>query len=147
MNTSPQSTFYFWFSSFYQYSCMKYKFGPFWPNLGWWRHHGELNLQNSETVVSKAKTSPKIFLYFWLSSFYHHWYIKYKFGPFLTQFGLMTSRRELKLQCREKVISETNSSLQCSIKYWFQSFYHSLYMIYNFGPFLPNLETMTRQKK
>ena len=60
-------------------------------------------------------------------------------GPFWPSFGLMTSPWESKLQYFEKVISGTNSSLQSSIKYWFRSFYHLQYMIYNFGLFLPNL--------
>ena len=45
--------------------------------LGWWRF---------ETVVSKTNTSSQISLYYRLSSFYPHWYMKHKFGPFLTQF-------------------------------------------------------------
>ena len=56
------------------------------PFLGWWRHHGGSKFQNSEIVLSKTKISPQFFLYYWLSSFYHHWYIEYKSGPFLTQF-------------------------------------------------------------
>ena len=54
--------------------------------LGWWRHHRELKLYNFEIVVSKTITSPQIFRYYWLPSFYHHWYMTYKFGYFLTQF-------------------------------------------------------------
>ena len=57
------------------------------PFLGWWPHQGgggeggESKLQNSERVLSKMKSSPQVFLYCWLSSFY----MKYKTGPFLTQ--------------------------------------------------------------
>ena len=59
--------------------------GFFDPFLGWWPHHGESKLQNFEIAVSKTNTSPQIFLYYTLPSFYHHWYMKYKFGPFLRQ--------------------------------------------------------------
>ena len=41
----------------------------------------------------------------------------------------------------------TNSILQSSMKYWFWSFYHPRYMIFNFQSVLPNLEIMTSQKK
>ena len=37
-------------------------------------------------MVSKTNTSPRISLNYWLSSFYHHCYMKYKFGSFLTPF-------------------------------------------------------------
>ena len=68
-------------------------------------------------------------------------------GPFWPCFVLKTSPRESKLQYFENVISEANSSIQISIKYWFQSFYHPRYMIFNFVLFLPNLEIMMSQKK
>ena len=58
-------------------------------------------------------------------------------GPFWPNFGLMTSPRESKLQYSEKLISETNSSFQSSIKYWFQSFYHPWYIYTTFGHFYP----------
>ena len=60
-------------------------------------------------------------------------------GPFWPNFGLMTSPREAELQYFVKAISEANSSLQSSIKYWFWYFCHPRYMIYNFGSFLCNL--------
>ena len=116
--------------------------------LGWWRHHTELKLQNFEVVISKANTSSQFSLYYWLSSFYHHWNMKYKFVPFLTQFWVndVTTRVKtaifLKDDLRNKVfISEFQSF------YWFQSFYHSSYMIHSFGSFLPSLEAMTSVKK
>ena len=56
------------------------------PFLGWWCHRKESKLLNFYIVVSKTNTSPQIFLYYWLSSFFHHWCMKCKFGPFLTQF-------------------------------------------------------------
>ena len=37
-------------------------------------------------MVSKTNTSPQISLYFWFSSFYHHWYMKHKLRLFLTKF-------------------------------------------------------------
>ena len=104
----------------------------------------ESKLQNSEIVVSKTNTSPQIFLYYyWLSSFYHHWYIKYKLWPILTQFCVNVVTIGVKLLYFEKVISEKNSSLPYSIKYWFRFFYHFWCMMYIFGPFLPNLKIMT----
>ena len=54
--------------------------------MGWWCLHGESKLQNFEIVVWKTNTSPQISIYYWLSSFYHHWYMKYKSWSFLTQF-------------------------------------------------------------
>ena len=116
--------------------------------LGWWRHHTELKLQNFEVVISKANTSSQFSLYYWLSSFYHHWNMKYKFVPFLTQFWVndVTTRVKtaifLKDDLRNKLfISEFQSF------YWFQSFYHSWYMIHSFGSFLPSLEAMASVKK
>ena len=85
MNISP----YFWFSSFYQYWYMKYQFGPFWSIFVLMTSlRGRAKFRNSEIVFSKMKTSPQFFRYYWLSSFYHHWYMKYKSGPFLTQFSV-----------------------------------------------------------
>ena len=76
MINSPQSTFYFWFSSFYQYWYMKNQFGPLWPIFG---------LMMSSRRVKTSwfwDTLPQISLYYWLSSFYHHCYVKYRFRPF-----------------------------------------------------------------
>ena len=80
-----------------------------------------------ETVVSKRNTSPQISFYYWLASLYRHWYMKYKFGLFLTQFWI----NDVYMQYFEELIIESNSP-RGSIKYWFRSFYHHWYMIYNF---------------
>ena len=49
-------------------------------------HNEELKFQNFEIVVSKTNISLQVSLYYWISSFCHNWYMKHKFGPFLTQF-------------------------------------------------------------
>ena len=67
---------------------MKYQFAPFNAFLGLWRDQGKSKIQNFEIMVSKANTSFQIFLYYWHLTFYHHWYMKCKTGPFLTQFGV-----------------------------------------------------------
>ena len=64
--------------------------------LDWWHHHGRSKLQNYERVVSKTNTSPQISFYYWLSSFYHHWYMKHKSGPLLTQFWVNDVTMEVK---------------------------------------------------
>ena len=61
------------------------------PFLGWWPRQGgrgESKLQNFDRLLSKMKSSPQVFLYCWLSSFYHNLYMKKKSGPFLTQFWI-----------------------------------------------------------
>ena len=93
------------------------------PFLGWWLHHGESKLQNFEIEVSKTNTAPQISLYSWLSSLYHDWYMKYKFGPFLTKFWINDITTRVKTAIFWKMISETSSSLQSCFKYWFWSFY------------------------
>ena len=104
------------------------------PFLGWWPHHEESKLQNFEILVSKTDTSTQIYLYSWLSSFYHHWYVKYISGP---NFELMSSQWESKVQYFEKVISEINFPLQSLIRYWFWSFYHPRCMITTLNRFYP----------
>ena len=47
-------------------------------------------------MVSKTNTSAQIFLNYWLSSFYHHYYAKYKFGSFLTHFLVNEVTMEVK---------------------------------------------------
>ena len=139
--------FYFWFSSFYQHQYMNHQFGPFWSIFGLIRHHGESKLQNFSIVVSKTI----LYLKFHFTIDFHLSIIigirNTSFGPFWSNFGLMTSPRESKLKYFEKVFSETNSSLQSSIKYWFRSLYLTRYMIYNFRSFLSNLVKITSQEK
>ena len=118
--------------------------------LGRWCHRGKSNFQKSQTsenfeiVISESNASPQISLYYWLSSFYRHWYMKYKFGSFLTQFWV----NDLILQYFEKLVPETNSphfkvssnidfDLSITLDTWYATF----------GPFLLNLEKMTSQKK
>ena len=97
-----------------------------------------------EIVVSKSKASPQISLYYWLSSFYRHWYMKYKFGSFLTQFWV----NDVKLQYFEKSVTETNFphfkvplnidfDLSVTLDTWHATF----------GSFLQNLKLMTSEKK
>ena len=49
-----------------------------------WRYYPFARVYQ-KIVVLKMNTSLQIFLYYWLSSFYHHWYMKHKFGIFFTQ--------------------------------------------------------------
>ena len=115
--------------------------------LRWWLQSMGLEFQDFKKIVSQTNPSPQSSFYFWFLFFFQHWYMKYQFWPFSPKLGLMKSPRESKLQYFEKVISETNSSIQSSIKYRFWSFYHSRYMIYSCRPFLPNLKIMTTTKK
>ena len=115
---------------------------------------GVKTLKFWDSVFQKRiHTSPQIFLsFFTFTLIYFHLSIttgtwNTSLGCFWSNFGLMTSPTEPELQYFDKVISETNFSLPISIKSWFHSFYHPRTMIYNFGPFLPNLEKMTSQKK
>ena len=111
------------------------------PFLGWWRYHGGSKFQNPEIIDSNKKTSPQFSLYYWLPSFYHHWYIKYKSGPFLTQFwinGVTTGVKTVVLwesDLWNKILTSVIHQIMISI------------FLYNFWPFLPNLEIMTSQKK
>ena len=141
-----QSYYMSWFWHFYRQLYMTYKLSLFDLILRWWRHNMGLEFHDFEKKVSLTNASPKSSFYFRFSSFYHHWYMRQEFGYFLTNFGLMMSPMESKLQYFEEVISQTNSLLQSSMKYWFWSFYHSQYLIYNFEPVLPNFEIMTSQK-
>ena len=100
--------------------------------------------QNFEIVISKSNASPQISLYYWLSSFYRHWYMKYKFGPFLTQFWV----NDVKLQYFEKLVTETNSphfKVPSNIDFDFSITLDTWYT--TFSPFLHNLKIMTSQKK
>ena len=80
--------------------------GPFWPIFGLMTSPWESKLQNFEFVVSKTNTSPQISLKYWLSSFYHHWYIKTSLGPFLTQFWVNDVKKEIIFQNSEKLTRE-----------------------------------------
>ena len=116
----------------------------FHPFLGWWRHHGKSKLQNFEIVVSKRNTSPQILLYYWLPSYYRHWYMKYKFRQFLTQFWV----NDVKLPYFEKLITETNSphlKVPSNSNFDFPFSRDTWYT--TFGPFLTNLEIMASQRK
>ena len=44
----------------------------------------------------KNNYSPQISLYYWFSSFFHHWYMKYKFELFLTKFWFNEVTRRVK---------------------------------------------------
>ena len=79
-------SFTFEFSPFYQHFYMKYQFRPYWRIFGLTMSPWGVKLQSFETVVSTVNTSPQISIYCLRSSFYHHWYMKYKFWTFLTQF-------------------------------------------------------------
>ena len=68
------------------------------PFLSWWRYKEEPKLQSFEMVVLKRNTLLQFFFYYWLLFFYQHWKMKYNFRPLWTQFGLITSSRESKLQ-------------------------------------------------
>ena len=85
--------------------------------LGWLRHHGELKREIFEIVTLNSNFR------FMLTSIF------LSYIAFWPNFGLMTSPRESKPQYFKKVISETNSSFQSCIKYWFWSFYRPRYMI------------------
>ena len=104
------------------------------PFLGWWRHHVGSKFQNSEIVLSNTKTSTQFFLYYWISSSYHHWYIKYKSGPFLIQFWVKTVIL-WESDLWNKILTSVFHQIMISI------------FLYSFGLFLPNLEIMTSQKK
>ena len=95
-------------------------------------------------MISKSNGSPQISLYYWFSFLYRHWYMKYKFGPFLTQFWA----NDVKLQYFEKLVTETNfpyfkvpSNIDFDLSITLDTSYTT------FGPFLPNLKIMTPQKK
>ena len=74
---------------------MKYQFGPRWPIFGSIKSPLE-KLHSFEIVNSKTIISPQISLYYWFSSFFHHWYMKYKFELFLTQFWFNEVTRRVK---------------------------------------------------
>ena len=86
----------------------------------------------------------QIFPYYWISSFHHHWYMKYKFELFLTQFWV----NDVKLQYFEKLATGTNSpyfkvpsntdfDLSITLDTWYTTF----------CPFLHKLKIMTSQKE
>ena len=86
-----------WFWYFYRQSYMIYKLSLFDPILRWWRHNMRLGFQDFEKIVSYTNTSSESSFYLWLSPFYHHWCMRYKFGFFWPNFELMTSPLESKL--------------------------------------------------
>ena len=50
--------------------------------LRWWRQNIGLEFQDLMKIVSWTNTSPQSSIYFWLSSFYHNWYMKHEFASF-----------------------------------------------------------------
>ena len=126
-------------------SCAKHD--PLWHNFEMMasKHGARISRFQENSFINESLTSKFLLLliFVFLSTLVH----EIPIWPFSPKLGLMTSPRESKLQYFEKVISETNSSIQSSIKYRFWSFYHSRYMIYSCRPFLPNLKIMTTTKK
>ena len=88
MNNSTQRTFYFDFHLYINTGTWNTDLDLSDPFLGWCCHQRESKLQNFEIVVSKMNTSPQSSLYYWLLSFYHHWYMRYKLGLILIQFWI-----------------------------------------------------------
>ena len=68
-NNSRQSTFYFWFSSFYQHCYMKYQFGSFWHIFGLMTSPRGVKALKHWDWFQKRNNSPQISLCYWLSSF------------------------------------------------------------------------------
>ena len=120
---------YFWLSFHCVKSvCIWSYYGPCFPAFGlnteWYGVslciQSECGKIRTRITPNTEKCSGSTFSYYWYMKF---WVILNK------KFWLMTSPRKSKLQYLEKVISERNSSLQSSIKYWFQSIYHPWHMI------------------
>ena len=107
------------------------------PFLGWWLHYGKSKLQNFEIEVSKTNTAPQISLYSWLSSLYHDWYMKYKFGLFWPNFGLMTSPRESKLLYFEKWFQKQAPHFKVALNIDFDLFINLDKVATTLGPFYP----------
>ena len=122
---------------------MKYQSGPFWTIFGLMMSPQGVKPSKVWNSGFKNEYFTSNFLFtidFHLSNTIVTW------NTIWPNFGLMTSPRKSKLQYFEKVISESNSLYQSSIKYWFRSFYYCRHTVNNFGPFLSNLEKMMSQK-
>ena len=125
---------------------MKYQFGPFSAIFGLMKSKLSKKPKKSKFWDGDFKKYwfTSNFLLLLLSSFYRHWFMKYKFGPFLTQFW----DNDVQFQYFDKLVTEINSphfkvlsnidfDLSIALDTWYITF----------DPFLPNLEIMTSQKK
>ena len=122
---------------------MKYQFGPFWSIFGLitsWQRAISLKFWDNDFKNEYFASM----LYYRLSSFYHYCYMKYKFGLLLAC-GLMKSPPKLKLQYFEKVISETNSFVQSSIKFHHSIRFRFLYTLYTWYTTLDPFYAIWRQ--
>ena len=114
---TPQSTFYFWFSSFYQRWYMKYQFRAFLPIFGLATSPREARTlkfwDNGFKDEYFTSNFPLLLTFILLSPAVHEIQVGALFD---SVFGLMTSPWKSKLQYFEKVISETYSLLRSSMK-------------------------------
>ena len=121
--------------TFYRQLYMIYKLSLFDPILNLKILRKKFHKWNSESSF-----------YFWFSSFYGHWYMRYKFGPFLTQFWV----KDVTTRVKTAIFWDNDLKNKLLTSKFHQKliliFLSPSIMIYNFGPVLNNLEIITSQK-